>query len=158
MDNLLEYKRPLKPAVDKMPLMRFQDRDGEILETIYSYGGVLARRQLKELFWSYKSWRAMEKRLAKLYHNRLIDWPTRTQWRTKPVAEPVIWLGWKGIHWLAGRGGIQVPAPASEGENQLRIFEKRLRDAGIHWLREPRWMQLEHDLAVIDFRLAVEEG
>ena len=138
--------------------MRFQDRDGEILETIYEYGGMLAKRQLKEIFWREKSQRAMEKRLAKLFNSGLISWPSRDQWRVKPVSEPVVWLGWKGILYIAGKAGYKNHIPISSNENQLRLLEKRLRADGIHWLREPRWMQLGHDLAVIDFRLAVEKS
>ncbi|BBB48040.1 replication-relaxation family protein [Pelolinea submarina] len=138
--------------------MRFQDRDGEILQAIMDYGGLLAKRQLKELFWADKSQRAMEKRLAKLFHNGLITWPDRNAWRSKPLPEPILWLNWKGILWLAGQAGISIPAPANQGENQMRLLENRLREAGFRWLREPRWMQLEHDLAIVDFRLAVEKS
>jgi len=138
--------------------MRFQDRDGDILQVIMDYGGLLAKRQLKEMFWADKSQRAMEKRLAKLFHNNLITWPDRTAWRSKPLPEPILWLNWKGILWLAGQAGVSVPWPTNEGENQMRILENRLRQVGYRWLREPRWMQLEHDLAIVDFRLAVEKS
>ena len=138
--------------------MRFQDRDGDILQVIADYGGLLAKRQLKELFWDDKTQRAMEKRLAKLHENGLITWPDRGMWRSKPVPEPILWLGWKGMLWLTGRQGLDIPAPANDGENQMRILETRLRANGFHWLREPRWMQLEHDLATVDFRLAVQKS
>jgi hypothetical protein len=143
--------------IDQKP-MRFQDRDGEILQAIANYGGLLAKRQLKRLFWPGKSLRAMEKRLAKLHENGLITWPNYEQRRIKPLPEPILWLGWKGALWLAGKTGASIPAPANDGENQMRLLENRLREAGFHWLREPRWMQLEHDLAIIDFRLAVEQS
>jgi hypothetical protein len=54
--------------------------------------------------------------------------------------------------------GVQVDPPANQGENQMRKLAKQLRDQGIRWLREPRWMQLAHDLAVVDFRFAVEQA
>jgi len=33
------------------PPMRFQSRDGEMIQAIHKYDGVLARRQIKNLFW-----------------------------------------------------------------------------------------------------------
>jgi hypothetical protein len=46
----------------------------------------------------------------------------------------------------------------NHGENQLRLYARRLRDTGIRWQREPRWSQLAHDIAVNDFRMAVEQS
>jgi hypothetical protein len=40
----------------------------------------------------------------------------------------------------------------------MRKLARNLRDQGIHWLRDPRWIQLAHDLAVVDFRFAVERA
>jgi hypothetical protein len=150
--------RSIDMEKDEPPSMRFQDRDGEILQTIADYGGLVAKRQLKEMFWQGKSLRAMEKRLSKLHQNGLIAWPSREQWRSKPLPEPILWIDWKGMLWLAGKTGAAISPPVNEGENQMRQFENRLREAGYRWLREPRWMQLEHDLAIIDFRLAVEKS
>jgi hypothetical protein len=138
--------------------MRFQKRDGELLQAIYERGGVMARRQIMHLFWPRKSTRAMEKRLAKLFRMGYISWPSRKQRRSQPIPEPVIWLNWKGIAWIAGRSGISLGTISGENENQLRKLEGGLREKGIHWLREPHWAQLEHDLAVGDFRLAVENA
>jgi hypothetical protein len=149
---------PCEVKADRLPSMRFQDRDGDILKTIADYGGLIAKRQLKELFWPGKSLRAMEKRLAKLHQHGLILWPSREQWRTKPLPEPILWLGWKGMLWLAGKTGTAIPPPINEGENQMRLLENRLREVGYRWLREPRWMQLEHDLAIIDFRLSIDKS
>jgi hypothetical protein len=138
--------------------MRFQDRDFEIIQTIYNNDGVLAKRQLKQLFWPGNSSRAMEKRLAKLNHGEYIAWPSRDHWRSKPIPEPICWLDWKGILMLAGKRGIVIEPPGQSNENKLRRFEKELRDKGLHWMREPRWIQLEHDIAVTDFRLGVEQA
>ena len=68
--GLAKFNPTVKP-----PGMRFQARDEIILHTIYEVGGVVAKRQIKEMFWPNKTWRAMEKRLSKLYHNGFIDWP-----------------------------------------------------------------------------------
>ena len=143
---------------EQFPAMRFQERDGELLQAIYRYDGVLARRQLMELFWPNRSVRAMEKRLAKLHQMGYIAWPTLAQRRTRPIPESIVWLDWKGIAWIAGRSGISVPMPARTNENQMRKLVKGLREKGIHWVREPLWTQLGHDLAVVDFHLHMEKA
>lgn len=151
--------RESQPAQDKKEVgMRFQDRDFEIIKTIYGNDGVLAKRQLQQLFWPGMSQRAMEKRLAKLNHGGYLAWPSRDQWRSKPIPEPVCWLGWKGILMFAGKHGVVIEPPDQYNENKLRKLEKELRDHGIRWMREPRWIQLEHDIAVKDFRLSIEKG
>jgi len=136
--------------------MRFQKRDGEILQAIFDYDGVLARRHLHRMFWPGATFRAMERRLSKLYHNDYLDWPSVEQRRTKPIPEPVVWLGWRGAHWVAGRSGVFVEEPTNQGEDQMRKLATRLRAQGVRWQREPRWSQLEHDLLVVYFRLGVE--
>jgi hypothetical protein len=138
--------------------MQFQERDGAILAAIYEYGGVLARRHLKSMFWPEATLRAALKRLAKLVDNGYLARPTTHQRKTQPIPEPVYWLGWKGILWIAAQTGAAVEPPTNQGENQMRRLARRLRDRGIRWLREPRWIQLAHDLAVVDFRLAVERA
>jgi hypothetical protein len=138
--------------------MRFQMRDGAILQAIYDYDGVLSRRHLKSMFWSTTSFQAMERRLSLLYHNRYLDWPSKEQRGTKPIPEPIVWLGWKGILWIAGCNGVDVMPPTKENETQFRSLDRKLRERGIRWLREPRWSQLQHDLMVVDFRLATENA
>ena len=136
--------------------LRFQDRDANILQTIQDMGGVMAKRQLKALFWSDKSKRAMEKRLAKLKSCAYIDWPSLEQRRVYPNPEPVVWLDWKGANYLASLLGIKVALPEKNNENQKRTLHKNLRMGGFSWLREPRWSQLYHDLTVIDVRLTIQ--
>lgn len=138
--------------------MQFQERDGAILLAVYTYDGVLARRHLKAMFWPTTTLRAAQKRLAKLVNNGYLARPTSEQRRTQPVAEPVYWLDWRGILWIAGQRDAQVDPPANLGENQMRKLARRVRNAGLHWLREPRWNQLAHDLAVVDFHRAVERS
>jgi len=138
--------------------MRFQERDGDILHTIYDNDGVLAKRHLKELFWSDKSWRAMEQRLKKLFVGKYILWPSREHYMFYPIPEPICWLGWKGALYIAGRAGVKVPLPDKKNENQLRRFQKDLRNEGIHWVREPWWSLVRHNLATVDFRLALERS
>ena len=138
--------------------MQFQIRDGEILQAIYDNEGVLAKRQLKKLFWPDKSWRAMEQRLAKLYHFEFLNWPDKDQYKLYPIPEPVCWLGWRGALFVAGARGVTVEEPKGNNEYQLRKLQKELRKSGIRWVRWPRWSLLRHDLAVVDFRLAVKNS
>ena len=138
--------------------MKFQSRDGDMLQAISDNQGILAKRQIKALFWKDKSWRAMEKRLAKLFHVGYLNWPRKEQYKVYPIPEALCWLGWRGAFYVAGSMGIDVEPPDGDNEYQLRRFEEKLRKKGFHWLREPRWSLLEHDLAIIDFRLAVENA
>ncbi len=151
-------RRPRYKRADHSPPMRFQERDAAILLAIHENDGVLSRRHLKSLFWPRSTKQAMQGRLSTLYHNGYLNWPNLEQRRTKPIPEPVVWLGWRGALAVAGQLGVQVQPPKSDNENQLRTFEKRLREQGIRWHREPRWIQLAHDLVVVDFKLAVERS
>ena len=45
--------------------MRFQGRDGRMISAIHRYGGVLARRHLKGMFWHDATLRAAQKRLIR---------------------------------------------------------------------------------------------
>ena len=152
MNTRLTEPRP----TEQLANMRFQARDEEILSAIYRYGGVLAKRQLKELFWPDKTVRAMEKRLAKLHDGEYLDWPTRDQWRANPVPEPICWLGWRGALLVGRDSDNHVPDLEASNENKKRKLEVALRRSGFHWLREPRWLQLKHDLRLVDFRIIVE--
>lgn len=137
--------------------MRFQIRDGEILKTIYENMGFLAKRQIKKLFWPGKSKRSMEIRLSKLYHAGYIFWPNNDQNKNHPIPEPICWLGWKGILYLAGFFGVKIPTLTNLNENQFRSLQKNLHNEGIHWIREPGWSMLKHNLSVIDFKFNVME-
>ena len=136
--------------------MKFQPRDTEMLQAIQENQGILARRHLKELFWKDKSWRALEQRLAKLSRAGYVSWPAKDQYKIYPIPEAICWLGWQGALHLAGMRGIEVNKPDGENEYQLRQLETRLRKQGFHWLRVPRWSLLEHDLAIIDFKLSLQ--
>ena len=152
-EKLSRFKRNPAP-----PPMRFQSRDGEIIQAIHKYDGILARRQIKSLFWENVSVKTMERRLTLLYHNGFLNLPTLDQRRRNPISEPIVWLGWRGILHLAGQLDIDVPLPNNPGENQMRLLEKRLREGGIGWQREPRWSQLGHDIAANDFRFTIERA
>jgi hypothetical protein len=153
MTLLPKYERGTTP-----PAMRFQERDGQILKAIREYDGVLAKRHLKAMFWPSATWRAMEMRLSLLYHQGYLEWPNALQWRTRPIPEPVCWLGWKGAEWLASDAGLETSIITNPSESKLRQLSRDLRKQGLRWQREPRWLQLQHDLAVVDFRFAVEKS
>jgi len=138
--------------------VRFQQRDGDILQTIYENDGVMAKRHLKNKFWPDKSSRSMEQRLSKLFKAGYLLWPNREHYKIYPIPEPICWFGWRGIDYLAAKNGIRIERPKSNNENQLREFQKELRKQGIRWVREPRWSLLRHDLAVNDFRFAIEKA
>lgn len=139
--------------------MRFQQRDESILKTIQSFDGILARRQIKAIFWKDASNQAMERRLSLLFHNHYLNWPNAEQRRTRPIPEPVVWLGWRGIlHLAEQQTHLDAAEPKSCSENQMRLLEARLRKEGIYWQREPHWSQLAHDIAMNDFRMQVEKA
>ena len=144
--------------IEKHTVMRFQERDGALLQAIYDNDGFLTRRHIRKWFWNNKTIRPMERRLSKLRHTEYINWPSNIQRKTKPIPEPICWLGWKGILYIAGKSGFEIEPPTRVNENQLRSLQERLRKIGIRWTREPRWQQLEHDIAIIDFRYAVERS
>lgn len=138
--------------------MRFQARDGHIIQAIQQYDGLLARRQVQVLFWKDANPKTMERRLSLLFHNGYLNMPSLDQRRIYPIPEPVVWLGWRGILYVARQLELEIDDPVSSNENQLRILEKKLRASGLHWQREPRWSQLGHDIALNDFRMAVEQA
>lgn len=146
----------MQTTIPALAPMRFQERDGEIVAAIHKYDGVLAKRQIKQLFWPGASVQAMERRLVLLARVGYLAIPTLEQRRVNPIPEPIVWLGWRGALFVATQLGFDVPMPTPVNENQLRKFEKLLRETGVRWQREPRWSQLAHDIAVNDFRLAVE--
>jgi hypothetical protein len=100
----------------------------------------------------------MEQRLAKLKQADYISWPDLEQRKYQPIPEPICWLGWRGALFIADSFGEKVEPPKNDNEYQLRALQKRLRDVGIRWVRRPNWIQLRHDLAVVDFRLAIEKS
>jgi len=136
--------------------MRPQPRDLAILQAIQDFDGVLSRSQIRRIFWPDKSLRSMERRLAKLQQAGYLAWPDQSDYKTKPIPEPICWIGWRGALTLAGLQGIEVsPPPKGDNEYQLRELDKALRKQDFRWVRTPRWSLLLHDLAVNDFRLSV---
>jgi hypothetical protein len=137
---------------------RFQSRDEEILNSIYQFGGILAKRQIKDIFWPGKSDRAMEKRLTKLHKEGYVNWPEKEDRKIHAVPEPICWLGWKGAVLLGQRYGLVIDHIACSNENQIRRLEIQLHRQGFHWLREPRWIQIRHDLVVVEFLMLLQKS
>ena len=77
--------------------MRFMPRDQAILEKISAFDGLLARRQLKELFFAKAHQKTMDRRLSLLHHNHYLAIPSLEDRRNYAIPEPIVWLGWRGI-------------------------------------------------------------
>jgi hypothetical protein len=116
------------------PPMRLTARDGRILEAIHAYDGLLSDLQIQKLFFTGAS--QMQLRMRLLYQHGYVARPDRR--RRASISTMVYWLDTKGAAYIAGLSGIP-----------LEEFSYR---------REPKWMQLEHDLAVNDVRITFAEA
>jgi len=112
--------------------MRLTDRDIRILEAIHAYDGMLGFSQILRMFFTGKS--QAEQRMKLLYQHRYINRPSKVERRRLPEM----------IYWLDSRGAEIV---ASRDSTPLKAFA---------WRKKPRWFQVEHDLAVNNFRLDLE--
>jgi hypothetical protein len=128
----LVHPLPRYARVDEahLPPMRLTERDKRILETVHAYDGLLSDVQIQQLFFTGKS--AMQVRLMLLYQHGYLNRPNRRQRAALPTM--IYWLGEKGAEYVAGLQGV----PFSE----------------FSWHKEPRFAQVEHDLAVNDVRIA----
>jgi hypothetical protein len=114
--------------------MRLTERDRRILEAIHTHDGLLSFSQLQRMFFTGKS--QAEERLTLLYQNHYLNRPDQAQRRHLP--EMVYWLDRRGADLIASLQGVP------------------LKELG--WRQEPRWFQVEHDLAVNDFRITLLEA
>jgi len=114
--------------------MRLTERDKRILEAVHAYDGMLGFPQIQRMFFTGKS--QTEQRLKLLYQHSLLARPDKDQRRRLP--EMIYWLDKKGAELIANLDGTP-----------LKEFT---------WRKEPRWFQVEHDLAVNDFRLDLVEA
>ncbi len=117
-----------------IPPMRLTTRDGKILETIHAYDGVLSEHQIKRLFFTGSS--QMQLRMRHLFRHGYVARPDRR--RRASIPAMVYWLTRKGAEYVAGLSGTP-----------LEEFSYR---------REPKWMQLLHDLSVNDVRISFQEA
>ena len=114
--------------------MRLTERDRCILEAVHTYDGMLSVSQVQRLFFTGKS--QAEVRLKLLYQHNYINRPDQLQRRH--ISEMIYWLGRRGADLVASLQGVP------------------LRELG--WRENPRWFQVEHDLAVNDFRLTLRDS
>ncbi len=122
--RLPRYGRAANP-----PNMRITARDTRILEAIHAFDGMLGFSQIRRLFFTGES--QAEERMKLLYQHRYVNRPNQNQRRYFP--EMVYWLDRKGAELVASLNSVSL--------------------AELGWRKEPRWFQVEHDLAVNDFRL-----
>lgn len=138
---------------------RIQIRDIRIIDEISEYGGMLSRRQIMSSHWPDSgSQRAMQKRLSKLKDAGYLDYPSRYQYRNYPIPEPIVWLGPLGALLAAEHRNIRVAEPASFSRDELRGLQRRLKEEGFLWLREPRWMSIRHELTCSHLRRHFERA
>jgi hypothetical protein len=112
--------------------MRLTERDRQILEAIHVYDGLLSFSQIQRLFFSCES--QAERRLMLLYQHKFVNRPTYDERRRLP--EMVYWLDRRGAEIVASLEGTSL--------------------SDFAWRKEPRWFQMEHDLAVNTFRLDLQ--
>ncbi|MBN1536900.1 MAG: replication-relaxation family protein [Anaerolineales bacterium] len=123
---------PRYSRVSHPPPMRLTERDQHILEAIHAFDGMLSFSQIQRKFFTSKS--QAETRLKFLYQHRYVNRPNLEQRRRLPAM----------IYWLDRRGAEII---ASLNSIPLQEFT---------WRKEPRWFQVEHDLAINDFRIDLE--
>ena len=114
--------------------MRLTERDLHILQAIYAYDEMLSFSQIKRLFFSGKS--QAENRMMLLYQNKFVNRPNQEQRRMVP--EMVYWLDKRGAEVVASLQGTP-----------FRSFT---------WRKRPSLFQVDHRLAVNDFRMDMEEA
>lgn len=125
---------PRYGRVPNPPGLRLTERDKHILEAIHAYDGLLSFRQIQRLFFCGKS--QAERRMMLLYQHKYVNRPGYDE--RKRLPEMVYWLDRRGAELVASLEGAAL--------------------SDFTWRKEPRWFQVEHDLAVNDFRLDLEEA
>lgn len=84
--------------------MRFQPRDGELLEGLYIHDGILTEDQIREIFFPDATLRATRVRIEKLLDSGYLAQLERRE-RAKYAFRP-LFLGVQGIEYVAARRGI----------------------------------------------------
>ena len=129
---MTKKRLPRYGRIKSPPKMRLTERDIHILEAVHAYDGMLGFSQIKRLFFTGKS--QTEQRLKLLYQHGYLNRPTGTSADGMP--EMIYWLDKHGAEIVASKNSIPV--------------------GDFPWRKQPRWFQVEHDLAVNDFRLDME--
>jgi hypothetical protein len=114
--------------------MVFTERDGRILVAIHAFDGLMGDYQIQRLFFTGK--RQMQARMKKLWQNGYVRRPgTR---RRASLDCMVYWLDERGAEYVAG------------------TLDQRVQE--MVWLKEPRWSEVRHQLAVNDVRIFMREA
>jgi hypothetical protein len=135
-DKGTKSRPPLPPysRIADPPAMRLTERDKHILEAIHDHDGMLSHPQVKTLFFGSDT--QLRTRMALLFQHGYVNRPSRKQ--RAALSHMIYWLGEKGAAYLAGQVGERV-----------EDFSYR---------KEPRFLQVEHDLAVNDVRIAITQA
>jgi hypothetical protein len=109
---------------------RFTKRDGEILEAIHRFDGMLSPSQVARLFFNPNTGlRQAQHRLHLLWGGGYLKRPDR--FKRMEIGAAVYFLDKKGASYVAGLRGEIL--------------------SGFKWRTKPRWSLVKHDLAVNDF-------
>ena len=130
-------RQPYRRSVPAQPI-RITLRDKRILETIHAFDGIVSLRQIDHLFFSGRNRSQPRARMRMLYDNSYVNMPGPEDIHQVPIGETIYWLDRKGASVIAGLQGQPL---------------KQLR-----WRKRPRYSQIDHDLRVNDFQIAVREA
>jgi hypothetical protein len=132
--------------------VELQDRDRAFLKALYDFDGVLPERHVRDQFYPGIGDKSFDARMRKLRDAHYILYPTRQQRQEHPVPEKIYWLAVKGITEIAASAGVEAGFPKKLTDNALDDYRRRLKRAGIHWVREPHWRYLKHHIQICDVR------
>ena len=135
--NMPLRRRPYQRSTKLVPI-RLTFRDIRILETIHAFDGLLSLKQIDLLFFSGQGRSQPRARMRALFDNDYVQMPDLEAIHKVPLGEAVYWLDRKGASIVAGLQG-----------KKLSEFK---------WRRKPRFAQIEHDLRVNDFYIAVRKA
>ena len=130
-------RKPYQRSASPSPI-RLTSRDKHILETIHAFDGILSLHQIDRLFFSGIGRSQPRARMRLLFDNGYVQMPNPESIHQVSRDETIYWLDRKGASLVAGFQGKSF--------------------AQFKWRRKPRFSQIEHDLRVNDFRIAVREG
>ncbi|MBX3083942.1 MAG: replication-relaxation family protein [Anaerolineae bacterium] len=123
------YRRPENPFSGKFTL-----RDRQILEAIHSHDGILADYQIRALFFTGDS--QFRLRMRYLFQHGYVARPSYK--RRASLNHLMYWLDTKGAEHVSGLTGTPV--------------------TDFVYVKEPRWSQLDHDIAINDVRIAIAKA
>lgn len=124
-----------KPRPRNPKPIRLTERDKAILTTLYAFDGLMARRQIVQLFFGDVDESRARRRLRALFEHGYINQPRPGDEHRAP--EWIYWLGREGYRLIAGWNGEEP------------------KTADLKRAKPPKWATLEHSLRVNDVRIAV---